>query len=223
MPSSNMTPRNWTTRCRHSKGQILDKFLSSRSLLQQHRKSYRPGYYGATWTGSITRYCLPFYITCQSSPQLVYLDWWMSLMMLARSKWWVLAMRTDSSVNYECITHYKTQADWIDIISRIYPFHIIIKLLFSSYVRVSAMKYWNELCRELHGYASTNKTFYHHLMLAKNGVLSCDALQMYCPARIRVRIDPPHPLMSRKRRLNGAVLRMRPEKPRSRVTAGVAQ
>jgi hypothetical protein len=30
--------------------------------------------------------------------------------------------------------------------------------------------------------------------------------------RIRVRIDPPHPLVCRKRRLNGAVLRMRPKK-----------
>jgi hypothetical protein len=30
------------------------------------------------------------------------------------------------------------------------------------------------------------------------------------PVRIRVRIDPPHPLVCRKRRLNGAVLRMRP-------------
>jgi hypothetical protein len=43
------------------------------------------------------------------------------------------------------------------------------------------------------------------------------------PLRIRVRIDPPHPLVCRKRRLNGAVLRMRPEKPRSRVTVGVAR
>jgi hypothetical protein len=33
----------------------------------------------------------------------------------------------------------------------------------------------------------------------------------YSPVRIRVRIDPPHPLVCRKRRLNGAVLRMRPE------------
>jgi hypothetical protein len=40
---------------------------------------------------------------------------------------------------------------------------------------------------------------------------------------IRVRIDRPHPLVCRKRRLNGAVLRMRPEKPRPRVTAGVAR
>jgi hypothetical protein len=38
-----------------------------------------------------------------------------------------------------------------------------------------------------------------------------------------VRIDPLHPLVCRKRRLNGAVLRIRPEKPRSRVTAGVAR
>jgi hypothetical protein len=29
--------------------------------------------------------------------------------------------------------------------------------------------------------------------------------------RIRVRIDPPHPLVCHKRRLNGAVLRLRPE------------
>ena len=43
------------------------------------------------------------------------------------------------------------------------------------------------------------------------------------PVRIRVRIDSAHPLVCRKRRLNGAVLRMRPEKPRSRVTAGVAR
>jgi hypothetical protein len=41
--------------------------------------------------------------------------------------------------------------------------------------------------------------------------------------RIRVRIDSPHPLVYRKRRLNGAVLQMRPEKPRPRVTAGVAR
>jgi hypothetical protein len=43
------------------------------------------------------------------------------------------------------------------------------------------------------------------------------------PVRIRVRRDPPHPLVWRKRRLNGAVLRMRPEKPRSRVTECVAR
>ena len=43
------------------------------------------------------------------------------------------------------------------------------------------------------------------------------------PVRIRVRIDPPHPLVCCKRRLNGAVLRMRPKKPRPRVTAGVAR
>jgi ABC-type ATPase with predicted acetyltransferase domain len=42
------------------------------------------------------------------------------------------------------------------------------------------------------------------------------------PVRIQVRIDPPHPLMCRKRGLNGAVLQMRREKPRSYVTVGVA-
>jgi hypothetical protein len=43
------------------------------------------------------------------------------------------------------------------------------------------------------------------------------------PVRIRVRIGPQHPHVSRKRRLNGVVLWMRPEKPRSRVTVGVAR
>jgi hypothetical protein len=43
------------------------------------------------------------------------------------------------------------------------------------------------------------------------------------PVRIRVRINPPHPLVCRKRRLNGLVLWMRPGKPTSRVTAGVAR
>jgi hypothetical protein len=44
------------------------------------------------------------------------------------------------------------------------------------------------------------------------------------PVRIRVSIDPPLPLVCRKRRLNGQYkMGMRPEKPRSRVTAGVAR
>jgi hypothetical protein len=41
--------------------------------------------------------------------------------------------------------------------------------------------------------------------------------------RIRVRIGPPYPQACRKRRLNGAVLRMRPENPRSRVTTSAAR
>jgi hypothetical protein len=41
----------------------------------------------------------------------------------------------------------------------------------------------------------------------------CIFLKTYIlPVRIRVRICPPHPLVCRKRRLNGAVLRMRPGK-----------
>jgi hypothetical protein len=43
------------------------------------------------------------------------------------------------------------------------------------------------------------------------------------PVRTRVRINTPHPLVCRKRRPDGVVLRMRLEKPRSRVTAGVAR
>ena len=43
------------------------------------------------------------------------------------------------------------------------------------------------------------------------------------PVKIRVRIDHPHLLVCRKRRLNGAVLRMRPEKPRPGITAGAAR
>jgi hypothetical protein len=43
------------------------------------------------------------------------------------------------------------------------------------------------------------------------------------PMRIQVRIGPLHPHACRKRRLNAAILRMGPEKPRSHVTAGVAR
>jgi hypothetical protein len=39
------------------------------------------------------------------------------------------------------------------------------------------------------------------------------------PVRIRVRIDPQHPLVCIKRQLKGEVLQMRPEQPRSHVTA----
>jgi hypothetical protein len=42
-------------------------------------------------------------------------------------------------------------------------------------------------------------------------------------SRIRVTIGPQHRHAYRKRPLNGVVLRMRPEKPRPRVTAGVAR
>jgi hypothetical protein len=48
-------------------------------------------------------------------------------------------------------------------------------------------------------------------------------LQNIRPVRIRVRIDPPHSLVCRKKRLNGAVLRMRPGKPKPCVTVGVAR
>jgi hypothetical protein len=60
---------------------------------------------------------------------------------------------------------------------------------------------------------SGNGTIYRHNQ----------CVQVIDPVRIRIRIDPPHPLVCRKRRLNLAVLRMRPEKPKSRVTAGVAR
>jgi hypothetical protein len=43
------------------------------------------------------------------------------------------------------------------------------------------------------------------------------------PVRIGVRIGPSHPLVCRKRRLNGAALRTRSEKPMPRVTVGVAR
>jgi hypothetical protein len=41
--------------------------------------------------------------------------------------------------------------------------------------------------------------------------------------KVWVRIDPSHPFVCRKRQLNGAVLRMRPEKPRPCITASVAR
>jgi hypothetical protein len=48
-------------------------------------------------------------------------------------------------------------------------------------------------------------------------------LSLFLLVRIRARIGPPHPLVCRKRWLNGTVLLMRAEKPRSRVTAGVTR
>jgi hypothetical protein len=45
----------------------------------------------------------------------------------------------------------------------------------------------------------------------------------FIPVRIRLKIGPQYPLACRKRRINGVFLRMRPEKPRPRVTAGVAR
>jgi hypothetical protein len=57
----------------------------------------------------------------------------------------------------------------------------------------------------------------------RSSALDIEVEICFLPVRIRVRIGPPHPLVCCKRRLNGAVLRMRPEKPRPRVTAGVAR
>jgi hypothetical protein len=54
----------------------------------------------------------------------------------------------------------------------------------------------------------------------------CDnlRLQMNSPVRIWVRIDPPNPLVCRKRRLNGVGLRLRLEnRSRFRFTVHVAQ
>jgi hypothetical protein len=69
--------------------------------------------------------------------------------------------------------------------------------------------------------------FKHHEIqeFAKNYRISEMKINKYLFFNIMiwVRIDPPHPLVCHKRRLNGAVLRVRPEKPRSRVTAGVAR
>jgi hypothetical protein len=52
---------------------------------------------------------------------------------------------------------------------------------------------------------------------------SCSCSSPFIPLRIRVRIDPPHPLVFSMRRLNGANLRIRPEKLRSCVTASGAR
>jgi hypothetical protein len=43
----------------------------------------------------------------------------------------------------------------------------------------------------------------------------------FTPVRSLVRISPSRPLVCRKRRQKGVILRMRPEKPRPRVTIGV--
>jgi hypothetical protein len=81
-------------------------------------------------------------------------------------------------------------------------------------------KQYNTSSRELLTDIKTDNVHILHIY----GSMCAHLFYLYSdPVRIRVRIDPPQPLVCRKRRLNGAVLRMRPEKPRSRVTAGVAR
>jgi hypothetical protein len=68
-----------------------------------------------------------------------------------------------------------------------------------------------------------NKTMFPVLATSRPSGLGLATSRPSHPVRIRVRIDPTHPLVCRKRRLNGAVLQMRPEKPRPRVKVGVAR
>jgi hypothetical protein len=85
---------------------------------------------------------------------------------------------------------------------------------------------WYIICPTIVSHSAHLGRFVAHLTSAvsRNAPLNRGYfLYKWPPVRIRVRIDPPHPLVCRKRWLNGAVLRMRPEKPRSRVTAGVAR
>jgi hypothetical protein len=52
--------------------------------------------------------------------------------------------------------------------------------------------------------------------------ISLHFIYFWWPVRIWVNIGPPDPFVCHKKRFNGEVLRMRPEKPRSHVTAGMA-
>jgi hypothetical protein len=64
--------------------------------------------------------------------------------------------------------------------------------------------------------------FNENLVLYLNK-LEFRSLHARTPVRIWVRIGTVHPHACRKRQLNGVVFRIRLEKPRSRVTVGVAQ
>jgi hypothetical protein len=57
----------------------------------------------------------------------------------------------------------------------------------------------------------------------KGSLLFEQRFSLRTPVRIRVRKGLPHSLVCRKRRLNGVVLRVRPEKPRPPVKAGIAR
>jgi hypothetical protein len=81
----------------------------------------------------------------------------------------------------------------------------------------------------LHFFPPIHSTYFLNFYISVNFLISSHPIYYisitypYSPLRIRVRIGPPHPYVCQKRRLNEAVLRMRPEKPRSRVTVGVAR
>jgi hypothetical protein len=75
---------------------------------------------------------------------------------------------------------------------------------------------------QLLGYIK-NENFLAHLPHETICPAEAKLSYMYVNFSIRVRIDPPHPFVCCKRLLNGAVLRMRPDNPRSRVTVGVAR
>jgi hypothetical protein len=62
-----------------------------------------------------------------------------------------------------------------------------------------------------------------HIQKALSHICSKGFGQRLGSVRIRARIGHPHPLVCLKRQLNGAVLRMRLEKPRPRFTVRVAR
>jgi hypothetical protein len=73
-------------------------------------------------------------------------------------------------------------------------------------------------------FLSLNSTFLGFIndMNLQNCFITMQIRKVRRPVRIRVRIDSPLSFVCCKRRLNGVGLQMRPEKPRSFVTAGVA-
>jgi hypothetical protein len=80
--------------------------------------------------------------------------------------------------------------------------------------------FWEEDLKYYCVHYANSKPCYLEVVITffSSSILLCTSLKTLSLVRIRVRIDPPRPLVCRKRRLNGAVLRIRQKKSRSRVT-----
>jgi hypothetical protein len=109
----------------------------------------------------------------------------------------------------------------------VHPNHVMLCKVFDHtccYIEWSANDSWNRKLSFPKLLTTTCCWFYEKnpshgaFLVPKEWDLLTDS-----PVSIRVSRDPPHSLVCRTKWLNWAVLRIRPKKPRSRVTAGVAR
>ena len=133
-------------------------------------------------------------------PGIVFTIWWKTVMGQRRKVWVCCRIKYSTC---RCIFPWSQ----LKLLTKFFPYRT-----FRFYYKVTLCTiFWTIYFLKSSLSPSPETTFRIHLPCC-----------LY-PVRTWVRIGPPHPLVCRKRRLNAVVLRMRPEKPRPRVTAGVAR